>query len=256
MGFYHFIRKFIKPITNFIWPVKIVNQNKFVECKGIYVCNHYTMLDPVPLVTELFDFNFNALMKDETAHVPVLGKLLLKIGSIPVQREETDLRAIKKCMTVLRNNEPLVVFPEGTRNKSGSSEMLEFKEGVAMFALKTKAPIIPMVYYRPIKTFRKTFLLVGDPIYFDEFYDGKLNDGRSRVTEIVREKMESMQVELAELVKNKKKLKKLLREQKSEVKQIKKQHKKELKQYKLEYKQKLMLQAPKKEVEKNSTLND
>lgn len=48
--FYRIIRRIIKPITNCLWPVKIINANKFVEGKGIYVCNHFTMLDPVPFV--------------------------------------------------------------------------------------------------------------------------------------------------------------------------------------------------------------
>lgn len=236
--FYRVIRKIVKPITNFLWPVKIINKNKFEEGKGIYVCNHFTMLDPVPFVTDLFDYNFNALMKEESVSIPIIGKLLLKIGTIPIQRSETDLRAIKNCLKVLKNDEPLIVFPEGTRNKSGSKEMLDFKDGVAMFALKTKSPIIPMVYYRPIKTFRKTYLLIGEPIDLSGYYDSNLNDVRGEVTKNLKVIMHNMQIELDNLVANKKSLKKLLKVQKVEYKQ-------KSKQKKLEYKNKIMLEAPK-----------
>lgn len=236
--FFKFIRKFLRPITNFLWPVKIINANKFVEGKGIYICNHYSMLDPVPFVTDLFENNFNALMKAQFASKPILGKLLLKVGTIPVHRDEPDMRAIKKCMDVLRNNEPLVIFPEGTRNRTGSRELLEFKDGVAMFALKTKAPIIPMVYNKPIKTFRKTYLLIGNPMNLEEYYGQNLKEVRGVVTDNMKLCMQNMQKELDEMLKDKKALKQLLKSQKAEVKQIKKQNK-------LEYKKKLALEEPK-----------
>ncbi len=232
--FYKFIRRAIRPITNFLWPVKIVNANKFHEGKGIYVCNHYTMLDPVPFVTELFEDKFNVLMKEESMHIPVLGKILHKVGTIPVQREEADLRAIKKCLGVLRNDEPLIVFPEGTRNKSGNNQLLEFKDGVAMFALKTKSPIIPMVYSRPIKTFRKTYLLIGEPIYLDEYFNDNFKEIRGVVTDKLKLTMQNMISELDNMLCDKKQMKKLLKSQKAELKQIRKQNK-------LEYKQNLML---------------
>lgn len=236
--FYKIIRKLVRPITNFLWPVKIINANKFVEGKGIYVCNHFSMLDPVPFVTELFENNFNALMKEESMNLPIIGKILPKIGTIPIKREETDLRAIKKCMAILKNNEPLIIFPEGTRNKTGNNELLEFKDGVAMFALKTKSPIIPMVYLKPIKTFRKTYLLIGNPIYLDEYFDTNIKDVRGIVTDNLKLTMQNMIIELEDMVQDKKSLKKLLKTQKIELKQIRKQNK-------LEYKRQLKLEEPK-----------
>ncbi len=238
--FYRIIRRIIKPITNCLWPVKIINANKFVEGKGIYVCNHFTMLDPVPFVTDLFEYDFNALMKEESLDLPIIGKILPKIGVISIKRGEADLRAIKKCMDVLKNNQPLIVFPEGTRNKTGNKQMLEFKDGVAMFALKTKSPIIPMIYSKPIKTFRKTYLLIGDPMYLDEFYGEGVKEARSEITNKLKLCMENLQAQLEEMLLDKKALKKLLKAQKIECKQIRKQNK-------LEYKKQQMLAAPKEE---------
>ena len=107
------------------------------------------------------------------------------------------------------NNQPLIVFPEGTRNKTGNKQMLEFKDGVAMFALKTKSPIIPMIYYKPIKTFRKTYLLIGDPMYLDEFYGEGVKEARSEVTNKLKLRMADMQAQLEEMLLDKKALKKL-----------------------------------------------
>ncbi|MDE6967566.1 MAG: 1-acyl-sn-glycerol-3-phosphate acyltransferase [Clostridia bacterium] len=236
--FYKVIRKIVRPITNFLWPVKIINLNKFEECQGVYVCNHYSMLDPVPFVTELFEENFNVLMKEEVMKVPILGEILIKIGAIPVKRGTADLRAVKNCLNVLKNGEPLILFPEGTRNKTDNQDPLDFKDGAIMFAFKTKSPIIPMLYDRQIKTFRRTYLIIGEPIYLDEFYGENLRDIRGLVNDKIRLQMDDMRLQMDSLLKDKKALKLLLKEQKLEVKQIKKQKK-------LDYKQKQSLPAPK-----------
>lgn len=219
------LRKIIRPITNFIWPVTIINEDKFVEGKGVYVCNHYSMIDPVPFYTELFENNFNALMKEEAINFPIIGKILLKVGGIPVKRGEADMRAMKKCLTVLRHEEPLIVFPEGARNKSGSKEMLELKDGVAVFAIKTQSPVIPMMYARPIKPFRRTYLMIGTPFELQEYYGQNINDVRFDATEKIKNSMVELREQLDHLLQDKKALKSLLKEQKQHLKQIKKMNK-------------------------------
>ncbi len=62
-----------------------------------------------------------------------------------------------------------MLFPEGTRNKSGSKEMFKFKDGAVVFALKTGSPIIPMVQYRPPKIFRRNYVLIGKPMYLEKY---------------------------------------------------------------------------------------
>ena len=54
--------------------------------------------------------------------------------------------------------------------------MLPFKHGASIMAIKTKTPIIPVVIYERPKFFKCTHILVGDPIYFTEYFDRKLTD--------------------------------------------------------------------------------
>lgn len=74
---------------------------------------------------------------------------------IPVKRGEVDLKATKECLSALKQNEILFIFPEGTRNRE-SDEMLPFKTGPAMFALKTKTPIRPF-YIQKAKKAKKIY---------------------------------------------------------------------------------------------------
>ena len=76
------------------------------------------------------------------------------------------MTAFKNSIKVLKNNKPLGIFPEGTRNKGNEeSDMLEAKSGAIVFASKTGVPIIPMAIYRRPKLFRSNKILIGEPFY-------------------------------------------------------------------------------------------
>ena len=62
----------------------------------------------------------------------------------------------------------IAIFPQGTRAKTTKIEDGSAKEGVAMFAIRTNTPVIPMMYDRKLKPFRRTKLIIGAPIYPDE----------------------------------------------------------------------------------------
>ena len=75
----------------------------------------------------------------------------------------------------LKNGDKIVIFPEGTRNKT-NAEMLPFKHGASAMAIKAKAPIIPVVIYKRPKLFCMTHILIDDPIELSEYYDRKLTE--------------------------------------------------------------------------------
>lgn len=93
------------------------------------------------------------------------------LGGFPVHRGEPDRQALRTCEEVLSCGEPLVVFPEGTRQSGPLVEHVF--DGVAYLALKTGAPIVPVGiggsegampkrarFIKPVKI----HLLVGAPL--------------------------------------------------------------------------------------------
>lgn len=81
------------------------------------------------------------LAKD-TLWRPGFGRLWSALGGIPVARGTADREALDACRTVIGNGEPLVMFPEGTR-QSGP-EVQPLFDGPAFVASRTGAPIIPV----------------------------------------------------------------------------------------------------------------
>lgn len=81
------------------------------------------------------------LAKDTLWKEPV-GRLWSKLGGIPVARGAADRDALKACITVVSQGEPLVMFPEGTRQEGPVLEHLF--DGPAYVQSRTGAPIIPV----------------------------------------------------------------------------------------------------------------
>src|SRR3972149_260157 len=70
------------------------------------------------------------MAKDEMFHWPIFGLYVRLIGAFPVRRLEADLKALRRAVQVVRRGEVLVMFPEGTRSKTGS--MSQGPPGTAM----------------------------------------------------------------------------------------------------------------------------
>ncbi len=221
-GFYRFLAAFVRKVMGIIWPTKIYFKDNFPQnTKAIVVCNHYTALDPCVIISKLLGKNGKVLMKDEIMKNPVVAKVATELGCIPVKRGEADIAAVKNILSALSKNQPVLIFPEGTRNRSGSKEMLPLKQGVATFAIKAKAPIVPLLYYKKTGPFKRNKLIVGAPFYLDEFYDKKANSVKEEATQLIEDKMKQLRAELDILVEkcrgNKKKYFKYVKEHSKEL---------------------------------------
>lgn len=81
------------------------------------------------------------LAKD-TLFVGFWDKLFTALGGIPVARGTADREALQTCIAVVQAGEPLVVFPEGTRQFGPVVQ--EFFDGAAFIQSRTGVPIVPV----------------------------------------------------------------------------------------------------------------
>ena len=129
-------------------PIKVEVSPKAAELfdskKGaILMPNHSSDLDitacfvacPTPIVF---------LSKASIRKVPLLGEANARVGTVFVERgnKESSRKAIRTLVNTVKNGRSVVVYPEGTRSKTG--EILPFKKGGFHLAVQAKAPVIPM----------------------------------------------------------------------------------------------------------------
>jgi 1-acyl-sn-glycerol-3-phosphate acyltransferase len=82
------------------------------------------------------------LGKKEMFDWPIVGWMARNGGVHPVDRGGADVDAFRMAERVLNEGHVLMIFPEGTRSPTG--ELQKPKDGLAMLALRTGAPIVPI----------------------------------------------------------------------------------------------------------------
>ena len=131
---------------------------------GIVVVNHINFLE-VPLIyTLLYPRQTSSLVKIETWDNPVLGRLADLWNAIPLRRDATDFTALRAAETRLKENQILMIAPEGTRSYNGIIQ--RGSPGIVTLALRSGAPVYPLVHFGGerfwynIKRFRRTDVTV------------------------------------------------------------------------------------------------
>ena len=111
----------------------------------IIVINHIGSLEVPLLFTQLQPRKMIGLAKIETWDNRFMGWLFTMWEAIPVRRGEADMDAYRGCLEVLKKGDILAIAPEGTRSYHG--KLLRAQPGVAMIALRSGAPILPIAHW-------------------------------------------------------------------------------------------------------------
>lgn len=146
----------------------------------IFCGNHRSYLDP-PLMVATAKRDMKFLAKEELYENKFLKFLGWAFEAIPVKRDEKDVSAIKNSLKVLKNGECIALFPEGTRNGLEKGE--KPKDGVAFFAVRSGAKVIPCGIKGGTKGNRKVTITYGKPLDYSKYKGSKDKAVFDKVTE-------------------------------------------------------------------------
>lgn len=158
---------------------------------------HRSNID-TPLAAAVTRRRLRFMGKDSLWKIRPIGWILSALGAFPVTRGSADREALKRCIAVLESGEPLVLFPEGTR-QSGPQVMPLF-DGAAYVAVKAGVPIIPVgiggsegVMPKGSKMIypRKCVVIVGEPIVVQRDEEGRVP--RSAVKDVTQRLSDELQ---------------------------------------------------------------
>lgn len=176
-----------------LYPLRLVGRKNLPKKqKAILACNHISNLD-APLINSHLHRRPLTLAKHTLFENKFIGWFIRCFGGIPVNRDAVGISTIKTVLNVLKEDKWLTVFPEGTRGHTNEEEQMALKNGVALFALKSGAPIVPMWYIKKPKLFRFNKLLIGEPFTLSQF------EGQKPTKEVLEQASEYISSKMKEL---------------------------------------------------------
>ncbi len=138
----------------------------------VYAANHSSMFDIWALAATL-PGSVRFVGKQELAKIPLVGRAMVRAGHILIDRSNPRraLAGYARAGAVIRSGVSPVVFPEGTRSRTG--KLQPFKNAPFGLAIAAQVPVVPVYVHHTFEILpkgairlrpRPIRILVGDPI--------------------------------------------------------------------------------------------
>jgi len=130
----------LKFYTHTLMSFKVESKRKLPKGPRIFAVNHPTTADPF-IIYSLYP-NSKVLITEGVFNVKILGKILYRLGHIPVVKSNGK-EAYNKAKETLLDGKDIIIFPEGKLSQD-IHQTERIKTGITRLALETGATVIPI----------------------------------------------------------------------------------------------------------------
>ncbi|MEY2447746.1 MAG: 1-acyl-sn-glycerol-3-phosphate acyltransferase [Acidimicrobiaceae bacterium] len=201
VGLYRFVRALILGVAKLFGRIEVIGDSNVPRDRPFVLAPVHRSNVDFALVSLVTKRRMRYMGKDSIFKFKVLNPFFHALGAFPVHRGAADREALRTSIAVIESGQPLVMFPEGTRQSGPVVQ--ELFDGTAYVAAKANVPIVPVgiggseaAMPKGSKMIRpaKLVLVVGQPLEPPAPRDG---GGTSR--RAVKELTEQLHAELQKL---------------------------------------------------------
>ncbi len=194
---YGIIKFILRVIFYLLYRVEKIDMDKVPRKGGLIICsNHISYIDPV-IIGAFIPRCIYFMAKKELYNSKFLSSLVTFLNAFPVNRQTIDRKAFKTSFEILKKENALGLFPEGTRSTDGI--LRKGKKGIGYISVYSKTSILPVaisgankIIQKPHKRlfFPKIKLIAGNLIDIRDIL--KKHDKKEAVSIVVDKTMEEI----------------------------------------------------------------
>ena len=175
--FYCFIVTAAWLVWHIGFRIRVIGRENLPKEGGFVLApNHISAIDPVFVVIARFWGKRLLIMaKEEILQVnPVFTWMFRHVGVVGIERGRGDVNVVDELIGNVQKGQGLLIFPEGTRSKTG--QVGKVKSGAFVIASAAGVPMVPCrIIYEPgrMKVFCRVRVCFGTPIPAEELYLGE-----------------------------------------------------------------------------------
>lgn len=146
---------------------QVIGRENIPKDRGYVLCpNHLQAIDPVFVVCGRFwGKPMWVMAKEELFRIPIAAWFFRQLNAFPVARGTGDKELLDKAVESVKSGRAMLIFPEGTRSRTGQLQKL--KSGAFVVAAAANADIVPCrIIYKGgrWKWFGTVTVVFGEPI--------------------------------------------------------------------------------------------
>ena len=169
MLLYWILLPIVWPLLHILWRIEVVGKENIPRGRAhVIASNHLSDLDPVYILEAVFSWKrYTILAKQELFKNPLAGWFLRCMGAVSIERGKGDTTTVEKLTNECKNGTGIMIFPEGTRTKTGKLGVI--KSGAFVIAAAAGADMLPVrIIYGTkdgrLHLFCKLRIVFGEPI--------------------------------------------------------------------------------------------